>query len=84
MKKLLSITFFVLFVCCKQPAKNIDKAAQQARAQLAMEEKVNKVAQQLKADCDSNLLRLATIKEDSVLKSRKHKRHNLVTGYRFS
>ncbi len=64
---LLSIS---IFLSCERRKSELDLITRQLESRLEMEEKVNRIATQLRADCDSNLLQLAKIKTDSIILKR--------------
>jgi hypothetical protein len=68
MKKVyLILPVFVFALACNTIADpRAEQQAAQLKAVVAMEQKVNKVITQLRADCDSSLLSLAKLQADSI------------------
>jgi hypothetical protein len=70
--KQLSI-IIVLFVACKSKPTGVEERKLAARETA---QKVQNVIDQVKADCDSNVYRLASIKADSIKLQRKKLRRS--------
>jgi len=66
--------FFILFLMCScslNKQKQDDVYTLRLKAKADAEEKVNKVIQQLRVDCDSTIFHIARQKADSLEMSRK-------------
>jgi len=70
--------FLILFLICschaKRP-KSDDVYTLRLKAKSEAEEKVNRVIRQLRADCDSNIFRVARQRADSLKQVRQQPRH---------
>lgn len=69
-----ALLIWLIIASCKQQEAKPALTTEKLQADIAMKEKVNAIAQQLRTDCDSNLLALAKYKADSIKTARKHLR----------
>lgn len=63
---------FIILAGCEPTDRDAPQTAR-IKARAAMEQKVNEVVQQLRLDCDSNLLATARYRADSIYAAQKKK-----------
>jgi uncharacterized membrane protein len=63
----------LLLAACRNRAQDDEVLTDKLKAAVQTEEKVNKVIEQLRKDCDSTLLQEALYRADSIRKARQRK-----------